>query len=81
MPLFNKEEIKIFQGLNAQPIIDPFLKEKKFCNKFKYQPTHPNNEIPLFFSNMHCIYPQDRGQNFSIKISRKVSQEIRNWIR
>jgi len=80
LPRFNKEEIKIFKGLNAQPIIYPFLKDKSYSDKFAYQPIQPSNNIPLFFSNMHCIFPQDRGQNYSIKISKKVSQKIKKFI-
>ncbi len=80
LPRFNKEEIKIFQGLNAQPIIDPFIKDKSYSNKFSYQPIQPKENFPLFFSNMHCIFPQDRGQNYSIKISKKVSKKVRKLI-
>ena len=71
LPNFDKKEIKYFTGLNAQPIIDPFFKDES-KRKILYQLIQPDPLIPIFFSNMHCIFPQDRGQNYSIKISKKV---------
>ncbi len=80
LPNFDKDNIRVFKGLNAQPIINPYLKNLIYNKKFLYQPVHPDKNIPIFFSNMHCVFPQDRGQNYSIKISKKVSKAVRSFM-
>ena len=79
MPSLSKEKIKVFTANNAQPIIKPYLRNSK-NKKYPEQSIHPNKKLPIFFSNMHCIYPEDRGQNFSVKFAIKVAKAVDNYL-
>ena len=79
MPKFNEKEINV-TATEAQPLIKPYF-GKKIDGEFPPQEIHPNENLPIFFCNMHCVYPEDRGQNFSLKLKKLVSDKINNFIK
>ena len=80
VPNYNKEKIRIFTANNAQPIIRPCTSNIE-NTEYHEQCVHPNKNLPIFFSNMHCVYPEDRGQNFSIKYSILTSEMVDQYLK
>jgi len=68
-PSFNRTDIlwtKIFRSDFAQPVVCP-----------DYSNVIPEHETPvpnLYIANMSQIYPEDRGQNYSIALGRKIAE-------
>jgi protoporphyrinogen oxidase len=66
---FNRDWIVdrwVFKGPNAQPVI-----------RRNYRDDMPDHRTPLpglYLANMQQIYPEDRGQNYSIRMGEKVAQ-------
>jgi protoporphyrinogen oxidase len=56
----------VFKGPNAQPVI-----------RRNYREDMPDHRTPLpglYLANMQQIYPEDRGQNYSIRMGEQVAQ-------
>jgi protoporphyrinogen oxidase len=56
----------VFKGPNAQPVI-----------RRNYRDDMPDHRTPLpglYLANMQQIYPEDRGQNYSIRMGEQVAQ-------
>ena len=70
--------VNVFHAKYAQPILHPYIKNSSFKD-YKVQKIHPNKNMPIFFSNMHCIYPEDRGQNYSLKVSHMTKVLINKF--
>jgi protoporphyrinogen oxidase len=68
-PDFNRDWIVdrwVFKGPNAQPVI-----------RRNYRDDMPDHRTPLpglYLANMQQIYPEDRGQNYSIRMGEQVAQ-------
>jgi protoporphyrinogen oxidase len=66
---FNRDWIVdrwVFKGPNAQPVI-----------RRNYRDDMPDHRTPLpglYLANMQQIYPEDRGQNYSIRMGEQVAQ-------
>lgn len=58
------EEHHLFKDAAAQPIITPHYSQRI--------PPHRTPISGLYLANMAQIYPQDRGQNYSIRMAREV---------
>jgi protoporphyrinogen oxidase len=68
-PRFSPEWIKqrfVFRAPFAQPIIT--------CNYRDIRPDHRTPVEGLYLETMTQIYPEDRGQNYSIKMGEEVAQ-------
>jgi protoporphyrinogen oxidase len=68
-PRFNRDWINsrwVFKGPNAQPVI-----------RRHYRDDLPDHRTPvpgLYLANMQQIYPEDRGQNYSIRMGDMVAK-------
>jgi protoporphyrinogen oxidase len=68
-PAFNRDWIAdrwVFKGPNAQPVI-----------RRHYRDDLPDHRTPvqgLYLANMQQIYPEDRGQNYSIRMGDDVAK-------
>jgi protoporphyrinogen oxidase len=68
-PGFNRDWVVdrwVFKGPNAQPVI-----------RRHYRDDLPDHRTPvpgLYLANMQQIYPEDRGQNYSIRMGEQVAQ-------
>jgi protoporphyrinogen oxidase len=68
-PHFNRDWVInrwVFKGPNAQPVI-----------RSHYRDDLPDHRTPvpgLYLANMQQIYPEDRGQNYSIRMGEQVAQ-------
>jgi hypothetical protein len=68
-PSFSREWINerwVFKGPNAQPVI-----------RRHYRDDLPDHRTPvpgLYLANMQQIYPEDRGQNYSIRMGDQVAK-------
>ena len=62
----------VFKGPNAQPVI-----------RRHYRDDLPDHRTPvpgLYLANMQQIYPEDRGQNYSIRMGEQVAKmAIEDW--
>ncbi len=58
----------LFKGPYAQPIITTEYRDKK--------PDHRTPVEGLYLENMTQIYPEDRGQNYSIKMGEEVAEMV-----
>ena len=58
----------LFKGPYAQPIITTEYRDKK--------PAHRTPIEGLYLENMTQIYPEDRGQNYSIKMGEEVAAMV-----
>ena len=58
----------LFKGPYAQPIITTEYRDKK--------PAHRTPIEGLYLENMTQIYPEDRGQNYSIKMGEEVAEMV-----
>ncbi len=74
-PRFNRDWIVdrwVFKGPNAQPVI-----------RRHYRDDLPDHRTPvpgLYLANMQQIYPEDRGQNYSIRMGDAVARmAIEDW--
>lgn len=74
-PDFNRDWIVdrwVFKGPNAQPVI-----------RRNYRDDLPDHRTPvrgLYLANMQQIYPEDRGQNYSIRMGEQVAaMAIEDW--
>lgn len=68
-PQFSEDWVRqrwLFTGPFAQPIIT--------CNYSQDMPPHRTPIPGLYLANMTQIYPQDRGQNYSIKMGEEVAE-------
>ena len=67
-PRFSRDWIQerwVFKGPNAQPVI-----------RRHYRDDMPDHRTPvpgLYLANMQQIYPEDRGQNYSIRMGNQVA--------
>ncbi len=67
-PRFDRDwviERKVFKGPNAQPVI-----RRHYRNDL---PDHRTPVAGLYLANMQQIYPEDRGQNYSIRMGETVA--------
>jgi protoporphyrinogen oxidase len=67
-PRFRRDwiiERKVFKGPNAQPVI-----RRHYRNDL---PDHRTPVAGLYLANMQQIYPEDRGQNYSIRMGDTVA--------
>lgn len=70
-PRFSRDWIVdrwVFKGPNAQPVI-----------RRHYRNDLPDHQTPvrgLYLANMQQIYPEDRGQNYSIRMGEQVADVI-----
>ena len=64
----------MFKGPNAQPVI-----------RMHYRDDLPDHRTPvpgLYLANMQQIYPEDRGQNYSIRMGEIVAgMAVEDWKR
>ena len=74
-PAFERDWIAgrwVFKGPNAQPVI-----------RRHYRDDMPDHRTPvpgLYLANMQQIYPEDRGQNYSIRMGEQVANlAIEDW--
>ncbi len=70
-PQFSSEWVNqrwLFKGPYAQPIITTEYRDKK--------PDHRTPVPGLYLENMTQIYPEDRGQNYSIRMGEEVAQMV-----
>ena len=74
-PAFNRDWVVdrwVFKGPNAQPVI-----------RRHYRDDLPDHRTPvpgLYLANMQQIYPEDRGQNYSIRMGEQVAQmAVEDW--
>ena len=58
----------VFKGPYAQPIITTEYSDKK--------PDHRTPIEGLYLENMTQIYPEDRGQNYSIRMGEEVAAMV-----
>ena len=58
----------LFKGPYAQPIITTEYRDKK--------PDHRTPVEGLYLENMTQIYPEDRGQNYSIRMGEEVAEMV-----
>ena len=58
----------LFKGPYAQPIITTEYRDKK--------PDHRTPVEGLYLENMTQIYPEDRGQNYSIRMGEQVAEMV-----
>jgi protoporphyrinogen oxidase len=68
-PAFSRDwivERRVFKGPNAQPVIR--------CNYRDDLPDHRTPVPGLYLANMQQIYPEDRGQNYSIRMGETVAK-------
>jgi protoporphyrinogen oxidase len=68
-PGFNRDWIAgrwVFKGPNAQPVI-----RRNYRNDL---PDHRTPVAGLYLANMQQIYPEDRGQNYSIRMGEQVAR-------
>jgi protoporphyrinogen oxidase len=68
-PHFSEDWVRqrwLFKGPYAQPIIT--------CNYREDLPPHRTPVPGLYLANMTQIYPEDRGQNYSIKMGEEVAE-------
>jgi protoporphyrinogen oxidase len=74
-PRFNRDWIVdrwVFKGPNAQPVIR--------CNYRDDLPDHRTPVPGLYLANMQQIYPEDRGQNYSIRMGEQVAaMAVQDW--
>lgn len=64
----------VFKGPNAQPVIR--------CHYRDDLPDHRTPVPGLYLANMQQIYPEDRGQNYSIRMGEQVAQmAVQDWKR
>jgi protoporphyrinogen oxidase len=67
-PRFNRDWVVdrwVFKGPNAQPVI-----RRHYRNDL---PDHRTPVPGLYLANMQQIYPEDRGQNYSIRMGEQVA--------
>jgi protoporphyrinogen oxidase len=76
-PRFDRSWVKerwVFKGHNAQPVI-----------RMHYRDDLPDHRTPvpgLYLANMQQIYPEDRGQNYSIRMGEIVAaMAVEDWKR
>src|SRR3954464_13521149 len=76
-PRFDRSWVKerwVFKGHNAQPVI-----------RMHYRDDLPDHRTPvpgLYLANMQQIYPEDRGQNYSIRMGEIVAgMAVDDWKR
>ena len=74
-PRFNRDWVVdrwVFKGPNAQPVI-----------RRHYRDDLPDHRTPvpgLYLANMQQIYPEDRGQNYSIRMGDTVARiAVEDW--
>ncbi len=74
-PGFNRDWVVdrwVFKGPNAQPVI-----------RRHYRDDLPDHRTPvpgLYLANMQQIYPEDRGQNYSIRMGDQVAKmAVEDW--
>jgi protoporphyrinogen oxidase len=70
-PQFSSEWVNdrwLFKGPYAQPIITTEYRDKR--------PEHRTPVAGLYLANMTQIYPEDRGQNYSILMGDQVAQMV-----
>lgn len=70
-PRFTRDWITdrwVFRAPNAQPVIR--------CNYGDDMPDHRTPVHGLYLANMQQIYPEDRGQNYSIRMGERVAAMI-----
>jgi protoporphyrinogen oxidase len=68
-PSFSRDWIAgrwVFKGPNAQPVIRRHYREDL--------PDHRTPVPGLYLANMQQIYPEDRGQNYSIRMGEQVAR-------
>ena len=74
-PRFSRDWIVdrwVFKGPNAQPVIR--------CNYRDDLPDHRTPVPGLYLANMQQIYPEDRGQNYSIRMGEQVAHlAVEDW--
>ena len=74
-PRFNRDWVIdrwVFKGPNAQPVIR--------CNYRDDLPDHRTPIRGLYLANMQQIYPEDRGQNYSIRMGDHVARmAVDDW--
>jgi hypothetical protein len=56
----------VFKGPNAQPVIRRHYRDDL--------PDHRTPVAGLYLANMQQIYPEDRGQNYSIRMGDQVAK-------
>lgn len=67
-PRFERDWVEqrwVFRGPNAQPVIR--------CDYRSDLPDHRTPVRGLYLANMQQIYPEDRGQNYSIRMGEQVA--------
>ena len=76
-PRFERSWVKqrwVFKAPNAQPVI-----------RRRYRDDLPDHRTPvpgLYLANMQQIYPEDRGQNYSIRMGERVAaMAVSDWTR
>lgn len=70
-PAFSPDWVEgrwLFKAPNAQPIIT--------CNYSQDMPDHRTPVRGLYLANMTQIYPEDRGQNYSIRMGEQVAAMV-----
>ncbi|HWO93708.1 MAG TPA: amine oxidase, partial [Dehalococcoidia bacterium] len=70
-PRFSRDWIVdrwVFQAAHAQPVIR--------CNYRDDLPDHRTPVPGLYLANMQQIYPEDRGQNYSIAMGERVAEMV-----
>jgi protoporphyrinogen oxidase len=67
---FKIYNLKLFAGLFAQPV---FLR-----NYSKIRPYFSTPVENLYFANLDCVYPWDRGTNYAVELGRKAAELITN---
>lgn len=68
-PAFNRDWIAdrwVFKGPNAQPVIRQHYRDDL--------PDHRTPAPGLYLANMQQIYPEDRGQNYAIRMGEDVAR-------
>lgn len=68
-PRFSRDWIikrTVFKGPNAQPVIRRHYRDDL--------PDHRTSVPGLYLANMQQIYPEDRGQNYSIRMGEEVAR-------
>jgi protoporphyrinogen oxidase len=70
-PSFREEWVTgahVFAAPYAQPVVTPDYKE--------HIPPHTTPIPDLFMANMFQVYPQDRGQNYSIAMAERLARRL-----
>lgn len=70
-PSFSEEwvsERRLFRGVDAQPIFT--------VDSVRSIPEHATPIRDLYLANMSQIYPEDRGQNYSIRLGEQVADIV-----